>query len=308
MTSWTRELARPLPASAVIILALNDHVLKQAHVLPGWVTGKLSDVAGLFFFPILLFALARAVLGVPRSRVVRASLLAGVTVLMFAAIKVVPAFNAIANHVLGDVALDPTDLAACPLAIASVLYLRQPPSGGAIGGRLLGRVAVLLAAVASMATSAPRMARNYPGWEVRGAAHQRAACTEIAVEVVTSGKTGIGVLVTRAHEPSCEARVDAARLRITEKVWPALAVPAGWDDARSLYLGFAFDNEALWNAGVREAALELDLSSNGARTTLRFPLSHVWTGPHRMRDRSPRVAPSQTSMPMAVDPAPGGER
>ena len=294
--------------AAVIILALNDHVLKQAHVLPGWVTGKLSDVAGLFFFPILLFALARAVRGVPRSRVVRASLLAGATVLVFAAIKVVPAFNAIANHVLGDVALDPTDLAACPLAIASVFYLRRSPSRGAIGGQLAGRVAVLLAAIASMATGAPRMARNYPAWEVRGTTHQRAGCAELAVEVVTSGKTGIGVVVTRGYEPSCEARVDAARLRIRETVWPAQLVSR---DSRDLYLGFAFDNEALWNDGAREGTLELDVASNGARTTLLFPLSHVWTGPHRLQDRRapPQVAPTQTSMPMAVPPTPepGGE-
>ena len=39
------------------VLAVNDHVLKGAGLVPGWVTGKLSDLAGLFFFPLLLTAL-----------------------------------------------------------------------------------------------------------------------------------------------------------------------------------------------------------------------------------------------------------
>jgi hypothetical protein len=39
----------------VVVLVLNDHVLKAAY--PGVVTGKLSDVAGLAFFPVFLQAL-----------------------------------------------------------------------------------------------------------------------------------------------------------------------------------------------------------------------------------------------------------
>ena len=44
-----------------MLLALNDHVLKQAW--PGWVTGKLSDVAGLVVAPAVLAVRARAWLG-----------------------------------------------------------------------------------------------------------------------------------------------------------------------------------------------------------------------------------------------------
>lgn len=50
----------PVALVALALLLLNDHVLKA--VAPGWVTGKLSDVAGLAFFPFLLLAL-RDVLG-----------------------------------------------------------------------------------------------------------------------------------------------------------------------------------------------------------------------------------------------------
>jgi len=45
-------LLHPATLVALGLLILNDHVLKAAY--PGAVTGKLSDLAGLAFFPILL--------------------------------------------------------------------------------------------------------------------------------------------------------------------------------------------------------------------------------------------------------------
>src|SRR5690606_18791254 len=50
----------PVTVASVIVLLLNDHVLKQAW--PGFVTGKLSDVAGLVVAPPLaaLLLLRRA--------------------------------------------------------------------------------------------------------------------------------------------------------------------------------------------------------------------------------------------------------
>jgi hypothetical protein len=42
-----------------VVLALNDHLLKGAGVLPGAVTGKLSDFAGMIVAPVLLAALLR---------------------------------------------------------------------------------------------------------------------------------------------------------------------------------------------------------------------------------------------------------
>jgi len=47
----------PLWLGALAVLALNDHVLKGAGVLPGAVTGKLSDFAGMLVAPALLAAL-----------------------------------------------------------------------------------------------------------------------------------------------------------------------------------------------------------------------------------------------------------
>jgi hypothetical protein len=47
-------MLHPVILTAVAILLINDHLLKAA--LPGPVTGKLSDIAGLVFFPALMVA------------------------------------------------------------------------------------------------------------------------------------------------------------------------------------------------------------------------------------------------------------
>jgi hypothetical protein len=67
-------LAHPLFWLALVLLLLNDHVLKQSQVLPGAVTGKLSDFAGLLVASVLLSALLKV-----RGRLGRLSLFAGVS-------------------------------------------------------------------------------------------------------------------------------------------------------------------------------------------------------------------------------------
>ena len=52
-------LVHPVPIAAIAGLVLNDHWAKYAF--PGVVTGKLSDVAGMIFFPLLLQALVELV-------------------------------------------------------------------------------------------------------------------------------------------------------------------------------------------------------------------------------------------------------
>lgn len=50
------EFAHPWPLLAMVLLGVNDHLLKGSGWLPGWVTGKLSDFAGLVFFPLFVTA------------------------------------------------------------------------------------------------------------------------------------------------------------------------------------------------------------------------------------------------------------
>jgi len=44
----------PIPLTAVLLMVVNDHILK--HQFSSWWTGKLSDFLGLFFFPLFLCA------------------------------------------------------------------------------------------------------------------------------------------------------------------------------------------------------------------------------------------------------------
>ena len=47
-------ILNPVAVVAVLVLLLNDHVWKTQY--PGFVTGKVSGVAGFIFFPLLLQA------------------------------------------------------------------------------------------------------------------------------------------------------------------------------------------------------------------------------------------------------------
>ena len=129
---WAQDLAHPVPVAAVFLLAPNDHVLKGSGALPGSITGKLSDFAGLFFFPVLLAALARKASLLARGRDTgdRRSLAAATSILTalgFTAVKLIPAANAIVGVIWGKMVMDPTDLIALPMVgLAAAWMLRQP--------------------------------------------------------------------------------------------------------------------------------------------------------------------------------------
>src|SRR5690349_836978 len=49
------ELLAPAPLVALVVLGINDWILKGSSA-PVWLTGKLSDFAGLFAFPFVATA------------------------------------------------------------------------------------------------------------------------------------------------------------------------------------------------------------------------------------------------------------
>jgi hypothetical protein len=86
-------LVHPVALAAVGLLVLNDHLLKG--LWPGFVTGKLSDVAGLAFFPLVLLGLWEVALWLarrwhgPRRRALAVAIV--VTGIAFALVKTTPA-------------------------------------------------------------------------------------------------------------------------------------------------------------------------------------------------------------------------
>lgn len=105
-------LAHPLFWAALALLLINDHVLKQAHLLPGAVTGKLSDFAGMLVAPALMVTLLRV-----RGRLGRLAVFTGVAGL-FVALKLSRPLADVVEAVTAYTPLpwrlwcDPTDLVA----------------------------------------------------------------------------------------------------------------------------------------------------------------------------------------------------
>jgi len=64
-------LVHPATLGALALLAVNDHVLKR--VCPGFVTGKLSDFAGVLLLPIFLHALFELGSGLVRRQPLQAA-------------------------------------------------------------------------------------------------------------------------------------------------------------------------------------------------------------------------------------------
>lgn len=141
-------LAHPIALLAIAVLAFNDHVLKVRA--PGIVSGKLSDVAGMICFPLLLAFAIDLVRRRDSRRTIAGAVIA--TAVAFAAIKTLaPAaelyrvglglaqwpFRALAGLPFAPVHLtrDPTDLVALS-ALAVPLWLSQRVQvGDQVGAR-----------------------------------------------------------------------------------------------------------------------------------------------------------------------------
>lgn len=108
-----RALVSPAWLAALVVLAVNDHLLKGSGLLPGAITGKLSDFAGMIVAPVLLAALLRV-----RTRRGLLACCAAVGA-VFAGINVSPAIADAWSWLMGfvwpwHITVDPTDLVALP--------------------------------------------------------------------------------------------------------------------------------------------------------------------------------------------------
>ncbi|MFC7483570.1 hypothetical protein ACFQX7_31100 [Luedemannella flava] len=153
-------LTHPVTVVATVVLLLNDHVWKAAQ--PGFLTGKLSDAAGLLVAPPLVAVVLGDRPSPPAGRV--AGVAIAVTGAGFVAVKVSPLVAGWASAVWSvangpsRVLVDPTDLVALPaLGLAWLAWRSAARRLTVAGWARLAAVLVVLptATLAVAATSAP---------------------------------------------------------------------------------------------------------------------------------------------------------
>lgn len=147
------ELLAPLPLAALVVLVLNDRVLKGSGA-PVWLTGKLSDFAGLFVFPLIATAAADlagaaiARLGAPWDVTLRRWKLAAaisLTGAVFAAMKLSPLIGSWIGHAWSrlvpgsEIYPDPTDVIALVVMAGTWWHGRRTIARGAYGRLALAR-------------------------------------------------------------------------------------------------------------------------------------------------------------------------
>ncbi|MEO3874060.1 hypothetical protein ABGB18_35080 [Nonomuraea sp. B12E4] len=196
-------LCHPVTIAGVVVLLVNDHLLKQAW--PGFVTGRLSDAAGLVVAPALLALLCL------RRADLAATVLTGV---LFTLAKTAQTGAEAASHIWTSVAgpsallADPTALLALP-ALALAWWVR---------GRTLATSHSRTLA-ASQGRTGPRSRRW--AWASPGSRRRIILTVPLAVLAVTAAS---------AAEPPVAHSVEAdgigAGLRRFQQVYTGFAAAA----------------------------------------------------------------------------------
>lgn len=204
---------------------------------------------------------------------------------------------------------------------------------------------VAAAAIASMATSMADP-HPYPLWRIdtrpadpfAGGRRPRIPFLYVArrasngvyaeIWVVRSGKSGLGVALRLRNQAVSARRLTISGLRLRlensgEVTHPALApLTLATAAQQTLYAGFPFDNQRLWNEGWRQGELEVHLSIAADDATeprvdvWRIPLLHDWQAMRwvsrqptfeppkpRRHQRPRRPGPAETA---PQEPNPGG--
>ncbi len=146
-------LTHPFILLSIFILLINDHVLKI--YFPSVLTGKLSDFAGLFFFPILLSVILHFVVK-PFQILSRNIALASFffTVIFFSLIKTDPFFNDFIEELFSiQIIRDPSDLMALIMLPLAWKLRENIVSESKTRISKLSYVALGVASLATIATS-----------------------------------------------------------------------------------------------------------------------------------------------------------
>ena len=155
-------LGHPAWWGALALLLINDNLFKGRGVVPGWLTGKLSDFAFLIVAPVLFAAI------IPRRVPGRRTFAVASVVALYVAADLSRAVSDAVVAAAARVGLhwrlwpDPTDLLALAVLPATVWLLRRQPKPRRRRrtiARRMGvqreRAGIVLGALACLATSAP---------------------------------------------------------------------------------------------------------------------------------------------------------
>jgi hypothetical protein len=273
MAQRGRALRHPAFWIALAILVVNDHVLKGAGVLPGWLTGKLSDVAGMIVAPVLLVSLLDL-----RSDRARAAAF-GAVAFGFAALELSPRAAAGYDAMLGALGIasrswaDPTDLlalAALPIAwwVTKAGDRASPGRGLRLASQRALMGAALFACVATTQPPQPLPAE----WTTDAWLHNR---TAEAIDVRIRWATGLrdcSALADEALDLGATISPDLFADGITFRLGPGDTVPIEpVDAAAALEPSAGFAGRPAPGEGVVRRECELArISVDGAPDTLAF--------------------------------------
>lgn len=204
-------LAHPTSFISILLLLFNDLIFK--YYWPGWISGKLSDLAGLYFFPFLigvLLSLFPKRLGLHPEKVGKISI--AVTGIWFALIKLSPAANHLTSSLVeiildtpSTIALDPSDLvASVSLIPAWRLWKSIRPVQPRWGSLLI----LIVASFATMATSCIEIGKFTKLAALDGSLYALDERYERVLVSMGSGKTWLPI-----DDPPQQALTDFERER-----------------------------------------------------------------------------------------------
>jgi uncharacterized protein YjeT (DUF2065 family) len=219
---------------SLALLLLNDHVLKHAGVLPSWLTGTLSDIAGMVVAPIMVAVLLGA-----RTRITVAGAFA-VVALPFVAIKTSAMASAWYVTALASIGItahnvvDPTDLVGlCSLLFAWHLATTDTFAWPRVA---LRRAGLTLAALGCVATSRvepvqPEVPQTSTAWIANGSNN----FVELRLRWIGSAlecSAGFNELAQGVTRETFSAQPLSVRLQ------PQSTFPLGRVDALQAIMGF----------------------------------------------------------------------
>ena len=269
-------LGHPAWWGALVLLLVNDGLLKGGGVVPGWLTGKLSDFAFLIVAPVLFAALIPRAL--PRRRTIALVAVVGLYVAADLSRGVSDAVVAAAARfgLTWKLWPDPTDLIALAVLPLTIRLMRAPPSARVLAPYLRERAGVLLGAAACLATSS----NDYASLPFL----LNAAAGDVTVRVTWGCRASTAFAIVRRRSPRRSTRaIWTTRGSWSWRAdrsppWTDLSIPTSRRLASAPRPELRADASARSSRRPRRPRCSCWFSPSGRRRH-RLPASRRWTRP-----------------------------